>query len=209
MNGRKRVENMKDVMIATGNLNKVREYREILEPLGFKVHDLREIVHQDVEETGTTFAENALIKARSVYRSAGMMTISDDSGLSVRALNGAPGIYSARYLDTDDYEIKNRYIIDKVAGSDDRYAWFTCAIAFIDKDGGEHVFEDIFEGEIACQPSGTNGFGYDPIFYVPEYGMTSAQMSPELKNSISHRGKATAKLLKYLEEEMNENGKEE
>lgn len=199
---------MKDIMIATGNSNKVREYREMLEPLGYTVHDLHEIEHQDAEETGTTFAENAVIKARSVYRSAGMTTIADDSGLSVTALNGAPGIYSARYLDTDNYEIKNNYIIKQLENAGDRSAWFTCAIALIDDQGEEHVFEGVFNGEIACSPAGANGFGYDPIFYVPEYGMTSAEMSPELKNSISHRGQATRKLLEYLNSEVNSNEEE-
>ena len=191
---------MKDIMIATGNPNKVREYREMLEPLGFKVHDLTEIEHTDAEETGTTFAENALIKARSVYNNSNMMTIADDSGLSIRALKNQPGIYSARYLEGHDYKYKNRALIRRLKNKEDRSAFFTCAIAFIDHEGIEHVFEDTFEGQIAYKPAGNNGFGYDPIFFLPEYGKTSAELAPEEKNAISHRGKATRKLLEYLHE---------
>lgn len=193
---------MKDIMIATGNPNKVREYREMLEPLGFTVHDLTEIEHTDPEETGTTFAENAMIKARSVYNSADMMTIADDSGLSIRALNNQPGIYSARYLEGHDYKYKNRALLRRLKNKEDRSAFFTCAIAFIDHEGHEHVFEGTFEGEIAYKPAGNNGFGYDPIFYLPQYGKTSAELLPEEKNAISHRGKATRKLLEYLHEKF-------
>ena len=189
---------MKEIMIATGNKNKTREYREMLEPLGYRVHDLSEIEHVDPEETGTTFAENALIKARSVHDKVKMMTIADDSGLSIRALNGEPGIYSARYLEPHDYGYKNRTLISRLHGKDDRFAWFTCAIALIDHKGVEHVFEGIMEGEIATELRGDNGFGYDPIFLVPQFGKTSAELEPEVKNSVSHRGKATRALLEYL-----------
>ena len=189
---------MKEIMIATGNKNKTREYREMLEPLGYRVHDLSEIEHVDPEETGTTFAENALIKARSVHDKVKMMTIADDSGLSIRALNGEPGIYSARYLEPHDYGYKNRNLISRLQGKDDRFAWFTCAIALIDHKGVEHVFEGIMEGEIATELRGDNGFGYDPIFLVPQFGKTSAELEPEVKNSVSHRGKATRALLEYL-----------
>ena len=189
---------MKKIMIATGNKNKTREYREMLEPLGYEVHDLSEIEHTDPEETGTTFAENALIKARSVHDRIRMMTIADDSGLSIRALNGEPGIYSARYLEGHDYDYKNRTIIERLKDKDDRYAWFTCAIALIDHEGKEHVFEGVMEGEIATELRGNNGFGYDPIFVVPQFGKTSAELSPDDKNSVSHRGKATRMLLQYL-----------
>ena len=195
---------MKEIMIATGNRNKTREYREMLEPLGYEVHDLSEIEHVDTDETGTTFAENALIKARSVHDKVRMMTIADDSGLSIRALNGEPGIYSARYLEPHDYAYKNRTLISRLEVCDDRYAWFTCAIALIDHDGEEHIFEGIMEGEIADEPKGDNGFGYDPIFVVPEFGKTSAQLDPDTKNSVSHRGKATRMLLEYLKNHPEE-----
>ena len=191
---------MKDIMIATGNPNKVREYKEMLEPLGFTVHDLSEVEHEDAEETGTTFAENAVIKAQSVYDHVNMMTIADDSGLSIRALNNEPGIYSARYLSNHDYTYKNKMLIRRLKNKEDRSAFFTCAIALIDENGEPHVFEGVMEGEIAFELRGNNGFGYDPIFWLPEYGKTSAELSPEEKNAISHRGKATRKLLEYLNE---------
>lgn len=191
---------MKDIMIATGNPNKIKEYRELLEPLDFKVHDLSEIEHVNAEETGSTFAENAILKARSVYRSSQMITIADDSGLSVRALNGEPGIYSARYLETDDYQVKNSFIISQLEQHDDRFAWFTCAIALIDHDGKEHVFEGIMEGSIGHEARGSNGFGYDPIFIPEGLSRSSAELRPEEKNAISHRGKATRQLVEFLEE---------
>ncbi len=195
---------MKEIMIATGNKNKTREYREMLEPLGYHVHDLSEIEHVDVEETGTTFAENALIKARSIHDAVRMMTIADDSGLSIRALNGEPGIYSARYLEPHDYDYKNKNLIERLKDKDDRFAWFTCAIALIDHNGVEHVFEGIMEGEIATELRGNNGFGYDPIFLLPQYGKTSAELSPDDKNAISHRGQATRKLLEFLKNHPEE-----
>lgn len=191
-----------DIMIATGNKNKVREYKEMLEPLGFTVHDTSELTdYIEPVEDGTTFAENALIKARGVYDHVAMISIADDSGLSIRALNNEPGIYSARYMEGHDYLEKNRNLIERLKNSDDRYAWFTCAIALIDHNGDPHVFEGIMEGEIAYEPAGSNGFGYDPIFMLPELGKTSAQLKPEEKNAISHRGQATRKLIAYLKEE--------
>lgn len=195
---------MKDIMIATGNPNKVREYREMLEPLGYRVHELSEIDHQDPEETGTTFAENALIKARVVWGRTGMMTIADDSGLSIDALHGEPGIYSARYLSCHDYGYKNQVLLRRLEGVSDRSARFTCAIALIDHQGKEHVFQGVMEGEIAMAPAGSNGFGYDPIFLVPQFGLTSAQLSPQQKNAVSHRGQATRKLLAFLKEHPDE-----
>ncbi len=191
-----------DIMIATGNKNKVREYKEMLEPLGFTVHDTSEIADfKEPVEDGTTFAENAVIKARNVYDHVPMISIADDSGLSIRALNNEPGIYSARYMEGHDYPEKNANLIERLKDKDDRYAWFTCAIALIDHEGNSHVFEGIMEGEIAYRPAGHNGFGYDPIFMVPQFKMTSAELTPEEKNSISHRGQATRKLLDYLRKE--------
>ena len=190
------------IMIATGNKNKVREYKEMLEPLGFTVHDTSELTgYVEPVEDGTTFAENALIKARGVYDHVAMISIADDSGLSIRALNNEPGIYSARYMEGHEYPEKNRSLIKRLEGCEDRYAWFTCAIALIDHNGNPHVFEGIMEGEIAFEPAGSNGFGYDPIFMLPELGKTSAELKPEEKNAISHRGQATRKLIAYLKEE--------
>ena len=193
-----------DIMIATGNKNKVREYKEMLEPLGFTVHDTSELENYiEPVEDGTTFAENALIKARGVYDHVSMISIADDSGLSIRALNNEPGIHSARYMEGYDYPVKNRNLIKRLEGRDDRFAWFTCVIALIDHNGNPHVFEGIMEGEIAFEPAGCNGFGYDPIFWLPEAGCTSAQLSPDEKNAISHRGQATRKLLEFLKKEYD------
>ena len=193
-----------DIMIATGNKNKVREYKEMLEPLGFTVHDTSELTdYIEPVEDGTTFAENALIKARGVFDHVSMISIADDSGLSIRALNNEPGIHSARYMEGCGYPEKNRNLIERLEGKDDRFAWFTCAIALIDHNGQPHVFEGIMEGEIAYRPAGNNGFGYDPIFWLPQYGKTSAQLTPEQKNAISHRGQATRKLLEFLKKEYD------
>lgn len=190
---------MKDIMIATSNPGKVREYRELLQPLGYTVHDLSEIEHTDPVEDGKTFAENALIKARAVFENAGMMAIADDSGLCIDYLKGQPGIHSARYLAGHDYNYKNRMILRRLKKAEDRSAHFSCAIALIDQQG-EHVFEGIMEGRIAEEMRGNNGFGYDPIFIPQGYELTSAQLTAEEKNAISHRGKATRKLLAYLQE---------
>ncbi len=189
---------MKDIMIATSNKNKVREFKEMLEPLGYSVHDLSEVEHEDVVEDGKTFAQNALIKARGAS-SSGMTAIADDSGLSIDYLNGEPGIYSARYLEGHDYTYKNNALLKRLEDATDRSAHFTCAIALIDENG-EHVFEGVMKGSIAYQITGTNGFGYDPIFIPEGLNKTSAELSPEEKNAISHRGKATKLLLDYLKE---------
>ena len=193
-----------DIMIATGNKNKVREYKEMLEPLGFTVHDTSELTdYIEPVEDGTTFAENALIKARGVFDHVSMISIADDSGLSIRALDNEPGIHSARYMEGYGYPEKNRNLIERLKGCDDRFAWFTCDIALIDHNGQPHVFEGIMEGEIAHEPAGSNGFGYDPIFWLPQYGKTSAQLTPDQKNAISHRGQATRKLLGFLKKEYD------
>lgn len=187
---------MKDVMIASGNSNKVREYKEILEPLGYVVHDLKEIEHLEVEETGSTFAENALIKAESLKNIYDMIVIADDSGLEIEALDNQPGIHSARFLEGYDYDYKNKTILEMLKNENNRKARFVCAIALVDDE--KHVFEGVMEGSIAYEMKGKNGFGYDPIFMVEEHGLTSAELSSQQKNAISHRGKATRLLLEYL-----------
>ena len=189
---------MKDIMIATSNNGKVKEYKEILEPLGYKVHSLSEMEHVDIDENGSTFAENALIKAKSIKDKCDMIVISDDSGLEIDALNKEPGIHSARYLQGHDYKYKNQVILERLKDVKDRSARFICVIALVDEK--EHVFEGVMEGSIGYEAKGENGFGYDPIFVVPQYGKTSAEISPEEKNAVSHRGKATRKLLEYLKE---------
>lgn len=192
---------MKEIMIATSNAHKVEEFREMLEPLGIQVRSLLDLEEKvEIEETGTTFAENAMIKALSVHERLGIPVISDDSGLEVDAMDKAPGVYSARFLGYDTpYEEKNQYIMDKVKGKT-RTARYVCAIAYVEEDGAGHVFTGVVEGEIADHARGEKGFGYDPIFYYPPYGATLAEVSEEKKNAISHRGRALAQLIAYMKE---------
>lgn len=192
---------MKEIMIATSNAHKVEEFREMLEPLGIQVRSLLDLEEKvEIEETGTTFAENAMIKALSVHERLGIPVISDDSGLEVDAMDKAPGVYSARFLGYDTpYEEKNQYIMDQVEGKT-RTARYVCAIAYAEEDGARHVFTGVVEGEIADHARGEKGFGYDPIFYYPPYGATLAEVSEEKKNAISHRGRALAQLIAYMKE---------
>ena len=188
------------VVIATGNKNKVREFCEML-PDG-EVLTMRDAGFEgDIEETGTTYAENAYIKAKSVWDKTGGLVIADDSGLSIDALNGEPGLYSARYLgEKTPYADKNAAILERMKDvpDDRRTARFTCAICAILPDGSVKQVEETMEGVIARESSGTNGFGYDPILFLPEYGKTAAELDPEEKNRISHRGKALRALQKLL-----------
>ena len=192
---------MKEIMIATSNAHKVEEFREMLEPLGIQVRSLLDLEEKvEIEETGTTFAENAMIKALSVHERLGIPVISDDSGLEVDAMDKAPGVYSARFLGYDTpYEEKNQYIMDQVEGKT-RTARYVCAIAYVEEDGARHVFTGVVEGKIADHARGEKGFGYDPIFYYPPYGATLAEVSEEKKNAISHRGRALAQLIAYMKE---------
>lgn len=194
---------MKQIMIATSNAHKVAEFTQMLKPLGYEVKsllDLKETIA--IEENGTTFQENALIKARTIHERLNIAVISDDSGLAVNAMNGAPGIYSARFMgETTGYEIKNSFIIDEVNKHEDRGAQFVCAIAYIETNGQEHVFTGVVEGEIAKEIIGEGGFGYDPIFYYPPYHTTLANVSEDMKNKVSHRGRALAQLVAYMEEQ--------
>ena len=182
------------IIVATGNEGKMREVRLILADLGIEIISMKEAgASCEIEETGSSFAENAEIKAKAVWEQTGHIVLADDSGLVVDYLGGEPGIYSARYMGEDtSYEIKNQAIIDRVAEAkeEERTARFVSAIAAVLPDGTILHTEGTVEGEIAYQPAGTEGFGYDPIFYLPEYGMTSAQIPIEKKNEISHRGKA-------------------
>ena len=193
------------IVFATGNEGKMREVRLILQDLGFPVLSMKEAgVSLDIEENGTTFAENAMIKARAVWEKTGGIVLADDSGLVVDYLGGEPGVYSARYLGEDtSYEIKNQAIIDRLADAkeEERTARFVSAIAAVLPDGSELVTEGTVEGLIAHEPAGNGGFGYDPIFYLPKYGVTSAEIPIEKKNEISHRGKALEAMKKALKEE--------
>lgn len=194
------------IVFATGNEGKMREVRLILQDLGFPVLSMKDAgVSLDIEENGTTFAENAMIKARAVWEKTGGIVLADDSGLVVDYLGGEPGVYSARYLGEDtSYEIKNQAIIDRLADAkeEERTARFISAIAAVLPDGSELVTEGTVEGLIAHEPAGNGGFGYDPIFYLPEYGVTSAEIPIEKKNEISHREKALEAMKIKLRERL-------
>mgnify|MGYP001080958999 FL=1 len=193
------------IVFATGNEGKMREVRLILQDLGFPVLSMKEAgVSLDIEENGTTFAENAMIKARAVWEKTGGIVLADDSGLVVDYLGGEPGVYSARYMGEDtSYEIKNRNIIERLSGAEgkERSARFVCNIAAVLEDGRVIQREAYMEGLIAKEPAGNGGFGYDPILYLPEFGKTSAELTMEEKNQISHRGKALEAMKKALKEE--------
>ena len=189
------------VIAATHNKNKIREFKEILEPLGYEIISAEEAGYFDEpEETGTTFVENSLIKARAIYAACHKAAIADDSGLVVDALDGEPGVYSARYGGLEKNEDRVALVLKKLEDVQcgERTARFMCVISFVDADGNEVCAEGSVEGYITHAPSGKNGFGYDPIFYVPQLGKTFAQASAEEKNSISHRGRALRSLSDKL-----------
>ena len=193
---------MDKIVFATTNEGKVKEIKEILGDFPIEVVSMKEMgITADIEENGATFEENSLIKARALVKLTGLPALADDSGLEVDYLNGEPGIYSARYLGRDtDYDYKNKYIIDKLSGAkgEERSARFVCVISLVLPDGREFVERGVVEGLIGYEQKGENGFGYDPIFYLPEYGKTSAELPPEEKNRISHRGKALTAMKKLI-----------
>ena len=194
---------MVKIIFATGNAGKMREIREILADTGAEIESMREAgIAAEAEENGATFEENALIKAKSVAVSAkGAVVMADDSGLEIDYLGGEPGIYSARYLGEDtSYEIKNQVILDRLAGipKEQRSARFVCAIAAVLPDGQTLLTRGTIEGYIGDKPAGKNGFGYDPIFYVEEYGCSTAELDAEQKNAVSHRGKALRAMREKL-----------
>ena len=192
---------MKEIIVASTNEGKIKEIKAMLEEIGIEVKSLKDVFDQDIdiEENGKTFQENALIKAQTICDMIHKPVLADDSGLEVNALDGAPGIYSARFMGHDtSYDIKNQYIIDAVKGKD-RGARFVCAMALCRPDQQPILIEEYFDGEIYDKIEGENGFGYDPIFYLPEFGCTSAEITPEQKNEVSHRGKALRAMRKELE----------
>lgn len=204
---------MDKVIFATGNAHKMVEIRMILSDLGMEVLSQAEAgIQADVVEDGTSFEENALIKATEVGKIARTMeeyqnavVLADDSGLEIDYLNKEPGIYSARYLGEDtSYDIKNQALLDRLEGVEDdrRTARFVCAIAASFPDGSTEVVRGTMEGIIGHEIAGENGFGYDPIFFLPEYGCTSAQLSPEKKNELSHRGEGLCKMRVILEKKL-------
>lgn len=204
---------MDTIIFATGNKNKMIEIRMILADLGCKILSQKEAgIQADVVEDGQTFEENALIKATTIadiarkmpeYKNA--VVLADDSGLEIDALNKEPGIYSARYMGEDtSYDIKNQALIDRLEGVPDekRTARFVCAIAAALPDGSTEVVRGTMEGRIGYEITGENGFGYDPIFCLPQFGCSSAELEPEKKNELSHRGEGLRKMRKVLEEKL-------
>lgn len=190
------------MIFATGNEGKLREIRMILGDLGVQILSLKEAgIQADVEENGTTFEENAVIKATEIMKLTGEIVLADDSGLEVDALDKEPGIYSARYMGYDtSYHIKNQNIIDRLAGKsgEERSARFVCAIAAAFPNGKVITTRATMEGQIGYEEKGENGFGYDPIFYLPDYRCYSGELPLEEKNKLSHRGKA----LRMMKEEI-------
>ena len=198
---------MDKIIFATGNEGKMKEVRMILEDLGLPVLSLKDAgITADVEENGTTFEENSQIKAKAIMEMTGALVLADDSGLEVDALDKEPGIYSARYMGHDtSYHIKNQNIIDRLEGKvgEERSARFVCAIAAAFPDGRVLITRGTMEGQIGYEEKGENGFGYDPIFYLPEYQCYSAELSLEEKNKLSHRGKALRLMKERLHESFN------
>ena len=190
------------IIFATNNQDKMKEIHAIMADFPAQIVSLKEAgIHADVDENGKTFEENAAIKAEAICKLTGYVTIADDSGLEIDALGGEPGIYSARYMGEDtSYRIKNANLIERLAGVPDekRTARFVCAVAAAFPDAPTQIVRGTIEGRIGYEEAGENGFGYDPIFYVPEYGCTTAQMPPEEKNKISHRGRALKKISPIL-----------
>jgi XTP/dITP diphosphohydrolase len=193
---------MKKVIFATKNKGKIKEIQAVLGD-SYEVVTMEEAgITVDVDETGTTFEENAVIKAEAIAKICGEVVLADDSGLEIDYLNGEPGIYSARYMGHDtSYDIKNKSFIDRLEGvpEDKRTARFVCAVAAAIPGKETVVVRGTMEGIIGYEIKGENGFGYDPIFFLPQYGKTSAEISPEEKNEISHRGKALRMIKEKLE----------
>lgn len=189
------------LIIASNNKGKIREYKEMLEPLNYEVMSQSETgINIEVEETGTTFAENSALKARAIYDIAHCAVLADDSGLMVDALGGEPGVYSARYGGCDNDKDRVALILSKMKDvpEDERSAHFVCTIHFIAANGEETAVEGTVYGTIGYEPLGTNGFGYDPIFMYE--GKSFAQVSAEVKDSVSHRANALNKLVEKLKE---------
>ena len=199
------------IIFATGNKNKMKEIRMILADLGMEILSMKEAgVDIDIVEDGKTFEENALIKARAIaqlekVKEMDAIVLADDSGLEIDYLNKEPGIYSARYAGTDtSYDIKNSLLLSRMKGvaDEDRTARFVCAIAAVFPNGEDAVVRGTMEGRVAYEISGANGFGYDPIFWLPEYNCTSAELDPEKKNELSHRGEGLRKMREIMKEKL-------
>jgi XTP/dITP diphosphohydrolase len=198
-----------EVVIATRNSGKLREIQAILSPLGLKILSLRDFPEiPEIIEDGQTFEENAVKKAAAVSRQTSRMAIADDSGLAVDALQGRPGVFSSRYAgekatDAERYQKLLKEMTGTPQGK--RGAAFICAMAVASPKGKVEVVEGECRGEIAFAPKGSHGFGYDPVFYLPEWGKTMAELDPEVKNRISHRAQALEKLKQVLQKFLKEN----
>lgn len=197
---------MKKVIFATGNEGKMKEIREILGDLDIELLSLKDAgIHADIVEDGKSFEENAQIKAKAICELTGEIVLADDSGLEIDYLNKEPGIYSARYAGTDtSYDIKNSLLLSRMKGVPDkqRTARFVCAVAAVFPNGDKEVVRGTMEGCIGYEIAGANGFGYDPIFFLPEYGCTSAELAPEKKNELSHRGEALRMMRQIMEKKL-------
>lgn len=193
---------MSRIIFATGNAGKMKEIREILADMNMEILSMKEAgISADINEDGTTFEENAVIKAKTIAKLTKDIVLADDSGLEVDYLNKEPGIYSARYMGEEtSYTIKNQAIIDRLEGvpKEKRTARFVCAIAAVLPNGEVLTTRGTIEGYIGTESAGVNGFGYDPIFFVDEYGCSTAELSEEQKNEISHRGKALRAMKEQL-----------
>lgn len=190
-----------NIIVASNNEGKIKEFKKILEPLGYNVISQKEAgINIEVNETGTTFRENSELKARAIYEITHTQVLADDSGIEVEYLNNEPGIYSARYKGLKTDEEKRNYILNQLEGIEPskRNARFVCCICYINKEGKESFAEGYWNGKIAMQAKGENGFGYDPIFIPNGEKRTSAEMLPEEKNAVSHRAVALKKLLEIL-----------
>lgn len=196
---------MKKLVIASGNAGKLREFAALLAPLDYEVHTQSELGVKDVPETGTTFVENAIIKARNAAAHTGLPALADDSGIEVDALNGAPGVYSARFSAPNATDEKNNaLLVEKLTNvpEAERTARYRAVLVYMRnaEDPSPIICEGSWEGVIQLSPEGEGGFGYDPYFFLPSHGCTSAMLSKEEKNSISHRGKALQQLLEKMKQ---------
>ena len=192
---------MKKMVLASGNAGKVREFNQLLAGLGYEVVPQTELGVPEIEETGLSFVENAILKARNAAAHTGLPAIADDSGLEVDALHGAPGIYSARYAGVGASDAQNvQKLLRELDGITERQARFQCLLVWMRHahDPVPLICQGSWEGSITRQPQGENGFGYDPVFWLAEQGCSSAQLDPEQKNAISHRGQALRLLLQQL-----------
>ena len=188
------------IVLASNNKGKLREFNKLLAPLNIEVHPQGEFNIPAAEEPYGTFLENCLAKARHAARLTGLPAIADDSGICVNALGGAPGVHSARFAGEPGDDAKNNaLLVEKLQGASDRGAHYTCAIVLTRPDGTCVEAEGRFYGEVTRVPAGENGFGYDPLFYLPQYGCTAAQLTPAEKNAVSHRAIALRGILAQLE----------